>query len=53
MAITTEASNVFNLNSDLNSDFTVEDIANLLINEWQSEIAIEKNQQNNFLKHTY
>ena len=45
---TQKTSNVFNLNSDLN--FTVEDIANLLINEWQSEIAIEKNQQNNFFE---
>lgn len=47
---TQKTSNVFNLNSDLNSDFTVEDIANLLINEWQSEIEIKKNQQNNFFE---
>ena len=47
---TQKTSNVFNLNSDLNSDFTVEDIANLLIKEWQSEIEIKKNQQNNFFE---
>jgi CDP-glucose 4,6-dehydratase len=47
---TQKKSNVFNLNSDLNSDYTVEDIANLFINEWKSEIEIEKNQQNNFFE---
>lgn len=45
-----KTSNIFNLNSDLNSEFTVEDIANLLINEWQSEIKIKKSKVNNFFE---
>ena len=38
-----KAGDIFNLNSELNDSLTVEDITNLLINEWGSKIKIEKN----------
>jgi len=45
-----KTSNIFNLNSNLNSEFTVEDIANLLISEWQSKIEIEKSELKKFFE---